>query len=172
MHDEYRYYVNDTVADTRIEVRFETLLPHDIEILDGDDWIGSRFGEVWKMRTGRPGTLKLVSCSEVKTQILGILSHGIVQIRRDGLRNSLIEVCPAHKFGSEARRYSGLGSVLVARLVIESMEQGGEGRLLIRPVVSSKGFYKRLGFTKSLVVPYLRLQTAQASVIIENVTKI
>lgn len=41
---------------------------------------------------------------------------------------------------------SGVGRVLVARLVEEGIRLRGSGGLLVRPRPGSDGFYRRLGF--------------------------
>ena len=142
------YFITHAVGQ-RVKVCFAPLTADDSDALNEDEWQGARFGEVWKAWAEHEIALKLTLRDSSDTSILGIVKVGGAQRENgkpDVLRNSLLEAAPAHRFQAEGRRYRGIGRVLVAQLVIESKTQGAGGRLLIRPVSDSTGFYEQIGF--------------------------
>lgn len=128
--EEEVYFVTDS-AGQQVNVCFEPLTGNDSSALEGDDWQGAQFGEVWKAWAEHEVALKLVRCDGSDKSILGVVKIGTVRRanNRGGyLRDSLLETAPVYRHDMKARRYRGIGRVLVARLVAESKAQGAEGR--------------------------------------------
>ena len=136
------YFVTDA-AGQQVEVCFDMLTADDSNALNGDDWQGARFGDVWREWAAHEVALKLVLCDGSDESILGIVKIGIIRRISGGsrsLRDSLLETAPIHRHDAEQRYYRGIGRVLVARLAAESKAQGVEGRVLVVPVQGSAAF--------------------------------
>ncbi len=158
------YFLRDLLAGKDVAVCFEPLTADDTNALNGPDWQRARFGAVWKVWAEHELALKLTLCEGEGELVLGLVKLGTVQ-RINGagsLCDSLLEAAPIHRSGAIGRRYRGIGSVLVARLVVESKAQGAEGRLRVRPAQGSIPFYERLGFLSVSGTPYYVLEAKQA----------
>ena len=154
-------------------VCFEPLTAEDSYALNGDDWKGARFSDVWKEWATHNLLLKLVLCDGNDDTILGIVRLGSARRISGGatiLRDSLLETAPALQFRAGGRQYRGIGRVLVARLVVESKAQGAEGRVLVVPVHGSSAFYHTLGFRESRVKGEFRLQVQEAEALLKMCT--
>ncbi len=138
--------------------------------MDGEDWRGGRFLEVWKEALGQNTALKLTLCEGEEKPLLGIVRLGTAP-RLNGtvgaLRGSLLEAAPIHRHGKAGQRYRGIGEVLVARLVIESKIQGAEGPVRVRPIRGSEAFYKKLGFITAPNSVYAILEVEKAEALLK-----
>ena len=137
--------------DRRVAAHFEPLMEEDKEELLGENWAHSVFQHAWHQFIGDPRTLKLVCDDDVERQIQGIVRLGtVVRVIRNGgyLRHSLLETAPRNRTQAEQRTYRGVGRALLARLAMQSFNEGGQGRLLVHPRPGSEAFYIKLGFKK------------------------
>jgi len=141
------------------------LTADDISALNGDDWKGARFGEVWKQWAEHELALKLVRCDGGDKSVLGLVKIGVTRQIVGGaisLRDNLLETVPIYRYDKQHRQYRGIGRVLIARLVAASRAQGAGGRLFISPVPTSLPFYRALGFVPTRNPRYWRLKTLEA----------
>ena len=167
------YTITDTRQNVKVNACFEPLTASDNEALKGEDWQAARFGDVWKELAQREVAQKLTLCDGDERPVLGLVQIGTVQRTNGGekmLRDSLLEAALVHRHGTAQRRYSGIGRVLIARLIVESKAQGAEGRLLVRPVPSSVPFYRKLGFQEARIPLYFRLAVREAEALLQACT--
>ena len=165
------YFVTDS-AGNRVLVVFAPLSAADSAELSGADWLGSVFREAWIAFCGAPRTLKLVEVG-TSAPILGLLRLGVVKEGDPYLRDSLLETTPALRFHPNSiAPLRGVGRILVARLVVESYNEGAKGALLVKARTPSFGFYRHLGFVASSdSVSYHVLSAAQAAALFEEGTQ-
>ena len=171
--DNRVYYVYDSIVGRDVQVRFEPLTDADRGHLNGPEWLGARFGDVWLESAGRGVALKLTLRDGSAKPVLGVVRLGIAPStngHKGALRSSVLETAPAHRFGAVARRYRGVGRVLVARLIVESKAQCANGRILLRPARGSVTFYRSIGFLDSPMRPYLRLEPEDADALLTACT--
>lgn len=164
------YFVTDA-AEQQVKVCFETLTANDSATLEGDDWQGARFGDVWKEWAEHEVALKLTLCSGEVKPILGVLKPGTAAEIYGGaiiLRDSWLETAPVYRHDTEGRRYRGIGRILVARLIVESKKQGAGGHVLVSPTKDSIPFYRRLGFEESRIKYHLRLNVQEAELLLKT----
>jgi hypothetical protein len=65
----------------------------------------------------------------------------------DSLTGSLLEAAPFNQYDRhETRVYREVGKQLVVRLVVESYQRGGQGKVLVQARPGSERFYEALGF--------------------------
>jgi len=147
--DQLPYFVTDS-AGIHVPVRFEPLTSSDISELSGDDWAGAIFLEVWReyAANDKPETLKLVT-AEGNLVILGLLNIGKVMDGVRAIKHNLLETAPVYRYRihSSAPSYRGVGTVLLARLIVESYNLGVGGAVRVRSHPKAEGFYSRIGFT-------------------------
>ena len=93
--------------------------------------------------------MKLVCREGQDTTIQGIVHIGKIVFFGGPLRKSLLEAAPCNRKETESQRYRGVGRILVARLVVESFQQGGQGRVIVVPRKEIIPFYSKLRFTFS-----------------------
>jgi hypothetical protein len=141
------YFVSDRLG-SRIEVCFQMLDESERERLRGPEWKGAVFHEVWPKLIGDKKTLKLVRKEDPSNRIEGMIRLGDVLGPGRHLRHSLLESAPPNRAGLAQRELFGVGRVLVARLIIESVLAGGTGRVLVHPRPGTEPFYRHLGFYK------------------------
>ena len=82
--------------------------------------------------------------------IFGLLRMGVSLSARTvhGKLNtgSVLETAPHLRYHIRERRYQGVGKVLVARLIAESILRGYGGALIVSPRPQAIPFYLHLGF--------------------------
>ena len=149
--DELPYYVLE--GERPVQVRFTPLESGDETYIN--DWgPTSVFFAMWQQAAqydiARRTTLKLVAVEEQDNRILGLLRMGDdIQVRAIyGKLNtqSILETAPRLRYRVQEREYQGIGKVLVARLIAESVYKGHSGALIITPRPHVVGFYRHLGF--------------------------
>lgn len=152
--DELPYYVLEGERPVRV---WFTLLEAGDEDYINEWWKASIYFAVWQQvalhEVAQPTSLKLVVADEQETQILGLLRMGggtSMQVT-NGKRNtqSLLETAPRLRYASRQREYRGVGKVLVARLIAESIVRGKGGALIVTPRPQTYSFYRHLGFKPS-----------------------
>lgn len=159
------YCIDHAPTGTQHYVRFDELTDSDLpELRDPDEWGKSRYSDAWQQYAATyrsPDktnlTLKLQFRFGPTRSILGLLYMGSLSAGHY-LCNSLLETAPSCRGGKNSmtsRPYGGIGTVLVARLVVESIMLGG-GRVRVSPAPPKRefpgagDFYVRLGFTPFL----------------------
>ena len=140
------YFVFDKTHGNFVGVRFASFTVSDQTELGGPSWAGSLFSQTWAGFAGDSQTLKLVKVNDKGQDIDGIVRLGAVPLGSRGLRNSLLEAAPVHRFAPHSgRQLSGVGRVLLARLVVECYHSGGSGALFVRAHAGAVDFYKAMG---------------------------
>jgi hypothetical protein len=67
----------------------------------------------------------------------------------DSLTGSLLEAAPFNQYDrGKTRAYREAGKQLVVRLVVESYQRGGQGKVLVQARLGSERFYEALGFRR------------------------
>ena len=170
-------YVVEDRAGNPITVQFLPFLSGDQSIVAGSAWNGSAFQSSWVGLAGAPRILKLVDPTALSSAIMGLLTLGDVTPGSTAIRNNMLETAPAYQYSNRTQSgvvtgIKGIGRVLVARLVAESYNQGGDGSVLVRPRPASVRFYVKIGFVAVGNVPgrYL-LKSQQATHLFERVTQ-
>lgn len=159
------YIVTEVATGRVIPVCFEPLVEADKRELDGPVWSGQTspipavFAPVWPAYIDDKQTFKLVCIRRrdkkrqgENQQIQGIVRIGSVEREGGFLKLSLLETAPFNRWEYQERRFSGVGRVLVARLVMESYRQGGRGKVLVSATRYAVNFYPAVGF-KSVASP-------------------
>ena len=144
------YFVFDKIQGSDAAVRFAPFTVSDQTELSGPSWASSLFSQTWAGFAGDSQTLKLVKINDKVNDkgqdIDGIVRLGAVPLGSRGLRNSLLEAAPVHRFAPHSgRQLSGVGRVLLARLVVECYHSGGSGALFVRAHAGAVDFYKAMG---------------------------
>ena len=158
------------LLNSSIPVRFEPLVEDDKIELDGPGWseqhspIPAVFAAVWPAHIGDRQTFKLVCVqrrdSNVHSEyqrIQGLVRIGTVERRGGFLTGSLLETAPLNRWQLHDRRYSGVGRVLVARLIVDSYLQEGHGKVLVRATPRAATFYTEIGFKAVAPLGYFAL---------------
>ena len=161
--DRLPYFVKDEAGEP-VSVHFAPLLESDRDELLRPPWSNASYGAAWQALAGEARTRKLVFADATGGEILGLLRLGYRPSGTNLLVESLLEASPAH-------RARGVGSVLIARLVAESYNEGAFGQLRVEPHVKAVGFYLRLGFAKTRFMTKLDFLKALAEALFESVTK-
>ena len=166
--DQLSYAV--TGPDCRLPVRFELLTAADALVLWGPSWAHAVFQAVWlNAAIAEFGALKVVAPADHDAGVLGLVLPGTIKKLRGPLEDSLLETAPELRYGNPARSYRGVGRVLVARLVAESIVKGGGGAIRVRVRPGMGSFYTRLGFRSIPGTPYFMvLPSAQALRLLEE----
>ena len=164
------YFVMDG-AGNRVTVEFAPLIEADKAEIEGADWIGSVFREAWMQWCGVPPTIKLVEKGGA-SPILGLVRPGVVPEGDLALRGSILETTPALRFRvGSVSPLRGVGRVLLARLVVESYNQGANGALYIKSRPEAYGFYDAVGLVASPRNPGIyRLHMPEAALFFEKGT--
>ena len=157
--DELPYYVMEGARP--VQVRFVPLEAGD-ETAINDMWPGAIYFELWRhvalYNSARETTLKLVTTDGSDSQLLGLLKLGDGTPARSmaGKLNtqSVLETAPSLRYPA-ARRYKGVGKILVARLIAESILQHFGGAHIVTPRPQTYPFYLHLGFQPVHRVPKL-----------------
>jgi hypothetical protein len=149
------YFVKETLAGGVVPVRFEPLAPYDEAELRGQRWSKAVFSEVWPKYVHIHNTFKLVLVQETQKDILGLVHVGRVMPASRFLKKSLLETVPSERYQALRSHYRGVGRVLIARLIVESYLQGGQGNVMVRPRPGTEPFYSALGFTPAPRLPRL-----------------
>jgi hypothetical protein len=141
------YFVTRTRGGEQVRVRFERLTETDLQLPSGDAWVGAVFHSFWMSAAVTAlGALKLTAVSERGDPTLGLLLPGTIKRSGAPLQDSLLETAPRYRYRHGVREYRGVGRVLVARLVVESLLDGGQGAVRVRSRPEVQGFYACLGF--------------------------
>ena len=151
--DELPYYVLE--GQRPVQVRFKPLEAED-EVYITDWWRSSIYFAVWQQvaqyEVAQPTSLKLIVADEQEKQILGLLRMGgpSMQVSYGKLNTqSMLETAPRFRYRVQGRDYKGIGKVLVARLIAESVVHGKGGALIVTPRPQTYPFYRHLGFQPS-----------------------
>lgn len=144
------YFVTDSDG-AKIPVAFAPLTRADKSELSGEDWAGALFLDVWRHHAeseeGR--SVKLVRTGD-PSPIIGLMQLGRVLGSESYLRKSLLETCPVFRYGLQTpSSLNGVGKVLVARLVLESYNQGASGAIFVLSHKNARRFYERIGFIRA-----------------------
>ncbi len=169
--DELPYYVREGVQLVR--VRFMPLEAGDEAYINAQ-WRNSVFFAVWQRlaqhEIAQPTSLKLVADAEQEKPILGLLRIGggaSMQVTYGKLNTqSVLETVPRFRYQSKEREYRGVGKVLVARLIVESILQGQGGNLVVSPRPQIIPFYRHLGFQQSRRNPRYFFIRAEAGMLL------
>ena len=140
------YFITEAQTGSRVPARFEPLTLQDAAELNNEDWQNAVFKHVWPQLLTDENTFKLVCVSSTDTRIQGVAHVGSVLWAGGLLEKSLLETAPFNLYGQSMQTYQGTGRALVARLVVGSILQGGQGRVGVVPRPGSEAFYQRLGF--------------------------
>ncbi len=147
------YFITETRTGGVVPVRFEPLTPDDDAELKGDRWSAAVFKDVWPSYAHIPNTFKLVCVQDAASDIHGLVHVGKIMTASRFLKKSLLETAPSNQHQTSQPRYRGVGRVLIARLVVESYLQGGQGKVMVRPRPGTEPFYRALGFTPAPRLP-------------------
>ena len=139
------YFVVEARTGKRVAVQFASVTVADEAELRGEDWSQAVFRDVWPALVRDLNTFKLMRVGE-DSRIQGMVRVGDFVHRFRLLKKSLLEAAPFNRHGQGPRQYQGVGRVLVARLVAESLAQGGRGRVLVSARPGTQAFYASLGF--------------------------
>ena len=126
------YFIKEQPTGDRVAIHFAALTPQDTAELRNEDWTNAVFRDVWPQLAGAGNTFKMVRTSAQDTRIQGVVHVGNVLWAGGLLEGSLLESAPFNLYGYAAQAYHGVGRALVARLVAESIVQGGQGRVGVR----------------------------------------
>ena len=159
------YSIIEAQTNRLVTIHFETLTPQDVSELRNEDWTNAVFRDVWPQLTLVENTFKMVRTNAPDTRIQGVVRVGSVLWAGGLLEGSLLEAAPFNLHGYSAQTYRGVGRALVARLVAESILQGGQGRVGVLPRRGSEAFYYKLGFRQSKV---FRLGTTEAQALLQS----
>lgn len=165
------YFITEARTQRTVPVRFERLAAEDEAELNGAEWAEARFVDVWREFIGEGRTLKLVCVEEQDRRIQGLVRIGEVTRADGSLKRSLLETAPFNRQeAGEQRAYRGVGRVLVARLVVESYQQGGRGKVTVRAARGTAPFYRAIGFKDSpRWLDHLLLDEAEAAELLQAV---
>ncbi|GEM_PF-2113517 len=149
--DTLPYFVME--AGQRVQVRFTTLEPDDEQHIAAS-WTGAVYFDLWLYDAHQAImhqiTRKLIAADGNTENILGLLRMGnAVSVRltyRKLNTQSVLETAPHLHYRRAERAYHGIGKVLVARLIAESIVQGHGGALVVSPHTRAIPFYRHLGF--------------------------
>lgn len=169
--DNLPYFVLDSERN-RIRVCFRQLDDGDVEALRGTDWRGAVFRDVWLSLAGRIPMLKLVRSNDSADEILGLLKLGKLDRPGGPLRFSLLEVAPSDQATNAMRIIRGIGTVMIARLVAQSVTEGGSGKIIVVYRPGTAGFYKHIGFREVRHSPeQLAIEPGDAHRLVARVTE-
>ena len=143
------YFITEVQTGDKVPVRFEPLALDDIVELQGAVWSRAVFASVWQHYAGDVRTYKLVCKEGGDRRIQGIVRIGSIAPHGRLLKTSLLETASFNRKEHPARVFRGVGRVLVARLAVESILQGGQGRVVVRPREGTASFYLALSFIKN-----------------------
>ena len=147
------YFVTEMRTGSIMPVRFEPLTPDDDVELRGERWSGAVFADVWPSYAHIPNTFKLVCVQNAVSDIQGIVHVGNIMTAGRFLKKSLLETVPSNQHQASQPDHKGIGRVLIARLVVESYLQRGQGKVMVRPRPGTELFYRALGFTPAPRLP-------------------
>jgi hypothetical protein len=136
------------------------VLVHFAPLEAGDDshiatfWPDAIYFDLWhhvaQYDVTRQTTLKLIVVEGSDDRILGLVRMGSGVSARAasvGLNTqSVLETAPRLQFRIRQREYKGVGKVLVARLIAESVLRDRGGALIVTPRPQAIPFYLHLGF--------------------------
>ena len=140
------YFITEPQTSRRVPARFEPLTSGDAVELNNEDWTQATFAPTWLQFVHKEDVYKLVRVDEQDRRIQGLIHVGVVPPGRTYLAKNLLEAAPFNQRHKNMREYQGIGRVLVARLVAESVIQGWQGRVRVRPRSGTVEFYTSLGF--------------------------
>jgi GNAT superfamily N-acetyltransferase len=168
--DSLRFLAYDVSTGQPTALRFLPLEPADAEELSGESRRESILRDIWLRAAETSGyAWKLQSVSGGR-RVEGLLRLGSAAEGDRFLSGSLLESAPRNRLASPQRRLRGVGTVLVAALVLESIRQGAEGRVVVASRGPAVDFYLRVGFLR---VPgsrtRLRLGSASAERVLRSV---
>jgi len=140
-------------AGQRVPVQFKTLETEDEQRIT-DSWEGSVYFDLWQYDARQADmhqtTRKLMMADGIDGSILGLLRMGSnISPLADAVKlntQSVLETAPRSQYQRTGREFSGVGKVLIARLIAESILRGRNGALLVTPRPQSIPFYQHLGF--------------------------
>jgi hypothetical protein len=163
------YFITEAQTSRVIPVRFEALTAEDVPELTNEDWVQAVFAAAWRQYVYGERVLKLVCVAAEDQRIQGLLHLGSLDTSRVFLIESLLETAPFNRSNTSQQNYNGVGRVLVARLVVESVQIGGHGRVVVQPRSGTASFYETIGFKALPAKRRYILDTAQAKLLLESV---
>lgn len=162
--DTLPFYITASQSGRTVPVRFAPLAPEDADELTSELWRQAVFSDVWPQFIGDETTRKLVCTQNEDLRIQGLVRFGSVTRSGGLLKHNLLEAAPFNQHNTSVQQYRGVGRVLVARLVAESVAQGGEGRVAVSPRRGTEPFYLAIGFKMKNI---MRLDSAAAETLLE-----
>ena len=157
------YFVVEARTGKKVAVRFAPVTAADEFELRGEDWSQAVFRDVWPALVGEPNTFKLARIDGENVRIEGMVRIGRMTRWGGTLQESLLEAAPSNRHIQQQPLYRGIGRVLVARLVVESILHGGQGRVAVHARTGTEAFYRRLGFQEA---PVMRLRADDAGIVV------
>lgn len=140
------YFITEAQTGHRVPAHFEPLTPNDAAELNNEDWATAQFSSTWKQYVQAERVYKLVRVDFEDQRIQGLAHVGKIEQGSIYLKKSLLEAAPFNQHGNKFQVYRGVGRVLIARLVAESVLLGGQGRVSVRPRTGVENFYQAMGF--------------------------
>ena len=162
--NELSYLLWDAHKGERRIAFFAQLGRADRASLDKPAWSQAVFIDAWREHA-EYGQLAFKLQADDGMGMLGLVAPG--KIRTGFLAGSLLETVPGCQYPAIAP-YRGVGKVLVARLVVESILRAGKGRIMVLPRLECRGFYLNLGFVQAAHSRHLVLLEQPARALLED----
>jgi hypothetical protein len=141
--DSLPYFIRDARTNRQVPVCFEPMTRDTVPELEKSHWM-EIWDELFWARAGPMWKLVCAECSDGRLQ--GLVLFGSVRSPGEPVRASVLEAAPHNRYGASNRQHCGVGKVLVARLIVESQQRGGNGTVLGTPPPGATAFLKRIGF--------------------------
>jgi Acetyltransferase (GNAT) domain len=163
-------------GNEKIGVHFDLLETADSEEIMGDRWKDAVYRKAWIAFLGltpHESILKLRLNVTDTSNIEGVVKLGQIPEGGGALRTSLLESTPTNRWSTQKSPvFSGVGRVLVARLIAESYNKGGHGVVTVEPHPAAVGFYQKLGFRAHLKsLKYYTIDATQAAEVFQSATR-
>jgi Acetyltransferase (GNAT) domain len=142
----------------------------------GERWKNAIYRKAWIAFLGltpHNNLLKLHLDVTDTSNIEGLVKIGEIPEGGGALRTSLLESVPLNRWSTQnPQGFSGVGRVLVARLIAESYKTGGNGVVTVEPNTKAIGFYERLGFRAHIKNKrYYTIDATQAEEVFQSATR-
>ena len=163
------YFIMEAQTNCVVPVRFQALTAEDVPELTNEDWSQAVFAAAWRQYVYSGRVLKLVRVDAEDQRIQGLVYPGILDPSRSFLVESMLETAPFNRIKAPQQNCHGVGRVLVARLIVESVYSGGQGRVVVQPRTGTDAFYTAIGF---MALPASRryiLNTERAALLLQSV---
>jgi hypothetical protein len=142
-----RYFARRQSTNEIVGLCFRPFGVEDIPKLTGPKWTPSVFGDWW-MDTAtndlrRQHLLKLVRSGSPPSEVIEGLLY--MEDGPEWPKNSILEAANSHRFGAIDRELIGVGRVLIARIVAESVGRGLQGGFFVEIASDATAFYETIG---------------------------